>query len=179
MAENCLQRRTMKLTIIINGAGGVGKDTLCSAVASKYLTMNVSSIDPIKEAAKYLGWNEEKDLVSRRFLSDMKRISVNYNDWPTKYLINKYHDFIESHFDILFVHIREGDEIDHFKKMINNDAVTLLIRRPTVEKEYGNKSDDDVDQYDYDYIYNNDIPLEKTKTRFLSFIDSIIEKERD
>ena len=165
----------MKLTIIINGAGGVGKDTLCDAVSTKYLTMNVSSIEPIKTAAKLLGWNEQKDMASRRFLSDLKSLSANYNDWPTKYLIDKYHEFERSYFDILFVQIREGKEIDHFKKMINNNAVTLLIRRSTVEKVFGNNSDDDVEYYNYDYIYHNDKPLNTSKTEFLSFIENIIE----
>lgn len=167
----------MKLTIIINGAGGVGKDTLCMAAASKYSIMNVSSIDPIKEAAKVLGWGEEKDLASRKFLSDLKSISVHYNDWPTKYLIKKYQEFKESKFDIMFVHIREGDEIDHFNNMINNSAVTLLIRRAAVEKVYGNKSDDDVENYKYDYVYDNDLPLDESKEAFLGFIESIINKE--
>ena len=167
----------MKLTIIINGAGGVGKDTLCNAVSNKYYTMIVSSIEPIKMAAKLLGWDEKKDLASRKFLSDLKSLSVKYNDWPTKYLLNKYYEFEESYFEILFVHIREGKEIDHFKRMINNDAVTLLIRRASVEKVFGNDSDDDVEYYNYDYIYDNDMPLNESKVAFVEFIDGIVERE--
>ena len=173
----CKWRGNMKLTIVINGAGGVGKDTLCLAVANKYYTMNVSSIDPIKEAAKHLGWDEKKDLASRKFLSDLKSLSVNYNDWPTKYLVSKYKEFKDGHFQILFVHIREGKEIDHFKTLVNDDVITLLIRRASVEMEYGNKSDDDVENYEYDYIYNNDMPLNESKEAFISFIETIIEKE--
>lgn len=167
----------MKLIIIINGAGGVGKDTLCEAAANKYLTMNVSSIDPIKESARLLGWDDSKDLASRKFLSDLKSLSVNYNDWPTKYLIKKHKEFESGFFDILFVHIREGKEIDHFKNMIDNKAITLLIRRSSTERVYGNTSDDDVENYNYDYIYNNDLPLEETKVAFVNFIEDIIKKE--
>ena len=32
----------MKLTIVINGKGGVGKDTLCRFAAERYKTENVS-----------------------------------------------------------------------------------------------------------------------------------------
>ena len=41
----------MKLTIVINGMGGVGKDTLCRFAAERYKTENISSITPIKELA--------------------------------------------------------------------------------------------------------------------------------
>jgi Lrp/AsnC family leucine-responsive transcriptional regulator len=41
-----------KLVVVINGAGGVGKDTLCSFAAQEYKVRNISSVDPIKELAK-------------------------------------------------------------------------------------------------------------------------------
>ena len=49
-----------KSVVIINGKGGVGKDTLCEVVAKKYSVRNVSSITPIKEIAKIGGWQGEK-----------------------------------------------------------------------------------------------------------------------
>ena len=62
-----------KAVIIINGAGGVGKDTLCDAAATSYKTRNISTITPIKEIAAQCGWNGAKDNKSRKFLSDMKK----------------------------------------------------------------------------------------------------------
>ena len=50
-----------KLIVVINGRGGVGKDTLCSFVSDNYNVMNISSIDPIKEIAKTIGWDGKKD----------------------------------------------------------------------------------------------------------------------
>ena len=38
-----------KLVIVINGSGGVGKDSICSIVGKHYSTMNISSVDPIKK----------------------------------------------------------------------------------------------------------------------------------
>ena len=81
----------MKLTIVINGAGGVGKDTMCEFAAEEYAVTNVSSIDPVKQAARILGWDAQKDLKSRKFLADMKQLCVEYNDWPTKYLAANSH----------------------------------------------------------------------------------------
>lgn len=166
----------MKTTIVINGAGGVGKDTLCSIAAEKYSVMNVSSIDPIKLAAKQLGWNNQKDLSSRKFLSDLKALSIRYNDWPTKYLLNQYKAFTENNDEILFVHIREGHEIDHFKEKIGGGVITLLIKRTVKDDVFGNKSDDDVEKHYYDYVYDNNLPLEESRNEFLKLLDIIINR---
>lgn len=165
----------MKTTIVINGAGGVGKDTLCEFASEQYRTVNVSSIDPIKEAAKVLGWDEKKDLKSRKFLSDLKKLVSEYNDWPTKYLVEKHNDFCQSDNEILFVHIREGNEISHFVESVSGKVVTLLVRRENMAGVYGNKSDDDVEKFDYDYIYHNNLPLEEVKEDFLKFLKEIME----
>ena len=55
--------------IAVSGKGGVGKDTLCAAIAEKYRVMNVSSVDPIKEIARGFGWNGEKDCLRFRSIS--------------------------------------------------------------------------------------------------------------
>ena len=47
-----------KAVIVINGAGGVGKDTLCDLAAKHFNVYNVSSITPIKEIASLCGWDE-------------------------------------------------------------------------------------------------------------------------
>ena len=59
-----------QLAIVINGCGGVGKDTLCQMAARHYKVRNISSVTPIKELAVQCGWNGAKDNRSRKFLSD-------------------------------------------------------------------------------------------------------------
>ena len=44
-----------KLVMVINGAGGVGKDTLCEFAMKHFKVMNISSITPIKELAALAG----------------------------------------------------------------------------------------------------------------------------
>ena len=51
MANFELLKNMKKLGIVINGRGGVGKDTLCDFAAKVYRTVNVSSVDPIKKIA--------------------------------------------------------------------------------------------------------------------------------
>ena len=105
-----------KLVIVINGSGGVGKDSICSIVGKHYSTMNISSVDPIKKIAFENGWDGRKNEKSRKFLADLKQLFVDFNDLPCKYLLDKYQEFLESNNEILFVHIREPEEISKFKK---------------------------------------------------------------
>ena len=168
----------MKLTIVINGMGGVGKDTLCRFAAGRYPTRNVSSITPIKELAERCGWKGEKTDRARKFLSDLKALTVAYNDYPTLYLAGEYRAFLESDEQLMFVHIREPEEIAKFVNATDGAAVTLLIRggsrfdRKGVR--YGNASDDGVENYPYDYVFVNDKPLAETEGAFLGFLEKMI-----
>ena len=135
-----------KLVIVINGSGGVGKDSICSIVGKHYSTMNISSVDPIKKIAFENGWDGRKNEKSRKF--------VDFNDLPCKYLLDKYQEFLESNNEILFVHIREPEEISKFKKSIQEACITLLIRRNShTKKEWNNSADDNVENFDYDFCY--------------------------
>ena len=166
-----------KLAFVINGSGGAGKDTLCEFAAKHFKTVNVSTIDPIKKIARENGWNGEKDLKSRKFLADLKQIFADYNDLPTVYTIEKYKEFLESENELFFVHIREGEQIAHFveeAKKVGAAPKTLLIRSKRCEAVYGNASDDDVENYSYDFYYDNDTPLDKAEGAFCEFLKGII-----
>lgn len=166
-----------KIVVVINGKGGVGKDTLCESIHTKYKIFNVSAITPIKEIAKEYGWNGEKDNKSRKFLADLKKVFTDYNDLPTRYLLEQYKEFQKSDNQVMFVHIREASEIEKFVKQVEN-CITLLIYNDKVNNQvYGNQSDDQVEQYEYDYRYNNSAPLEQSKEEFLKFFDKIWEEK--
>ena len=160
-----------KTVIVINGRGGAGKDTLCDFAAERYRVRNYSSVDPIKELARQAGWNGEKDDRSRRFLSDLKRLTTDYNDLPTRYLAGRCRDFLASDDEILFVHIREPEQIAHLIDTVGGDVrvLTLLVRRGEA-RSYGNVSDDEVENYDYDLVYENDKPLDEARGDFIAFL---------
>ncbi len=161
----------MKTTIVINGSGGVGKDTLCHIAACNYRVRNVSSITPIKELARQCGWNGEKTDRARKFLSDLKALTVAYNDYPSVWLRKEYESFLASDDEIMFVHIREPQEIAKFVRMTGGVAKTLLIRGGSRMArragKYGNASDDDVEMYAYDFVFMNDRPLDEVEPLFL------------
>jgi len=166
-----------KLAVVINGKGGVGKDTLCDIIGRFYKCINASTITPIKQIAMQHGWNGEKDLKSRKFLADLKRAFAEYNDLPNQYLVKEYNEFIKSGNQIMFVHIREKDQIERFKQSINGNCITLLItssRLGSGGAVYGNDADDLVDDFTYDYYYDNCLPLEEAEKDFLSFFQRII-----
>lgn len=166
-----------KIVIVINGNGGVGKDTLCDFAGEAFNVMVVSSVTPIKEIAAEYGWKGEKDAKSRKFLAELKRIFIEYNDLPCRYLVKEYEKFLDSDAEILFVHIREGAEIDKFKQFVDVPCITLLVCRNTKQMEnWGNAADDNVEKYAYDFHYNNDKPLEEAKNDFLSFLKMLMKE---
>ena len=90
---------------------------------------------------------------------------------PNKYLIDEYNKFLEDEHEIMFVHIREPEEIDKFRKCVNVNCVCLLIKssRSNIYM-FGNSSDDSVANYNYDYIYTNEKSLSELPNDFLAFL---------
>lgn len=160
-----------KTVIIINGAGGTGKDTICNIVAEHFKTEVISSVDVIKKIAAYGGWNySDKSNSARKLLSDLKQAFTDYNDLPTNYLMQEYEKFMNSTSTILFVHIREPKEIEKFKNKINARCFTLLIKSDKIlPGNYGNHSDDCVNDYNYDLEYLNEFGDKHIELHFMSF----------
>lgn len=164
-----------KLAIVINGAGGVGKDTLCELAAKHFKVKNISSITPIKEIAALCGWDGTKDNKARKFLSDLKKLCVEYNDYPTLWAKAQYDSFLDSDEEIMFVHIREPEEIQKFVDATGGEAKTLLIRggKRMSNEKYGNVSDDGVENYSYDLYYLNESALDIAEREFVELLKSI------
>lgn len=165
----------MKQIVIINGSGGAGKDTFCDYVSkyTGYGTYTISSVDKIKEIAKLIGWDgvskTEKD---RKFLSDLKLLTTQYNDLPLKDIKEKIKTF-KSNFriDIMFIHIREPKEIEKLKKEYPDDNIkTLLITNKNVPRITSNDGDAGVFNYHYDFVINNDGTLDDLKEAVLDFV---------
>lgn len=149
----------MKKSIIINGKGGSGKDTfirICEMLIHEPV-YSFTSVSVIKKAAKFLGWTGTKTNKDRKFLSDLKALSISYNDQPNDYLIYSLNR-TESN-SLNFFHIREIEEINKFintvrAEKINTEIYTLLLIRN--DDDLGNDSDNKVNDINYDFtIYNN------------------------
>ncbi len=165
-----------KLTLVINGAGGVGKDTLCDLAAKHFRIRNISTITPIKELAAMARWDGSKDDRSRKFLADLKQLCVSYNDFPTNWAKDQYDDFLTTDEQILIVHIREPEEIAKFVERTGGVAKTLLVRAGERMKreKYGNAADDGVENYYYDYYFDNDRGLDEAERNIVKLLTDIL-----
>lgn len=161
--------------IVINGRGGVGKDTfisLLNSVAGISMNIcNVSTIDPVKSIAHNIGWDGKKDEKSRKFLSDLKDLLTEFNDYPfeqTKWTM----EMLDSDKTIFFVHVREPKDIDRFVKVFN--AKTLLIKNDNVPLITSNHADKEAENYNYDYIIDNSTSIENLKRYTEVFYEDIL-----
>ena len=166
--------------IVINGQGGCGKDTFVGYCGYEDEGIyNFSMVDGIKRIAEDLGWLGGKELKDRKFLSDLKDLASEYNDYPFQYTLKRikeaiqnykrYHDM--SNEFICFVHARELKDINRW--IYDYGARALVIRRPEVEGSFGNHADDNIFEVDYNYeIWNiGDLyQLKDTAERFIAQI---------
>lgn len=176
--------RTDILAVIVNGCGGVGKDTLVDAYvrggslkAEKY-----SSINDVKKLAKMCGWNGDKEDRDRKFLSDLKCLLSEYNDLPFKSCMRSFRFSRMRTFHVWFCMVREPDEIDklkwHIRSVEECPVVTLLVRRNGFEdRKYGNMADDNVEDYFYDYIFDNNGTIDTSQYLFKKLIDRIYKEK--
>ena len=148
----------MKKIVLINSSGRVGKDTFVNFCKEFAKCDNYSSIDTIRNMLKMVGYRGNKGEWDRRFLSDIKKLCVTYNDFPHKETLNTIRIFYEggNDFEILFLHVREIDEIERLKAEYPKSLTTLFIKNDNVDKILSNDSDAMVEYYHYDcYIENN------------------------
>ena len=166
----------MKEVFIINGSGGVGKDTFVEFCQKYCKVKNISSVDKVKEAARILtGWDGTKDDKSRKLLVDLKQLGIEYNDAPFKYIVESYNDFEKTDEELMFIHIREISEIEKVKNAVN--AKTILVTNKNVELIVSNESDKNVMNYEYDYNIKNDGTLEELNQMAKEFVNSFKDDE--
>lgn len=166
---------------VINGAPGSGKSTFCEKVkeiVGKNWGFELSTVDLVKEVARDLGWNGEKNLKNRKFLSDLKDLLTNWDDIPFKHTVNNVRlikdDFdrygIDSSEAAIFINCREPNEIERLCKELN--AKSILIRRDSAEKTtVSNHADANVLKYKYDIEITNNGDLRDLAFLALDFVE--------
>lgn len=165
-----------KFIYIINGSPSSGKDTFVNFVSEFTKTKNYSSIDCVKHIATLVGWDGQKTNRDRKFLSDLKQLLVNYNDYPCKESVASVDKFLHNYNDkFMFIHVREPEEIDKLKNSIKNElnfnnVKTVLVKRYDKFMEIGNVSDDNVENYHYDIIIDNYGTLIDLKEKARKFV---------
>lgn len=163
-----------KKIFIINGVATVGKDTFVTLFAECYgadKVWNYSSVDKVKRIAKAIGWTGEKTERDRKFLSDLKLLTTDYNDMPFNDIMNKIQEFKNSNAEVLFLHIREPEEISKVIHRIH--ASTILVKRDSVNQITSNMADANVYNYIYDITIHNNGTIEDLKNIVQKFIKDV------
>lgn len=175
--------------VIVNGKPGCGKTTFencCEEILGHAFCRCRSTVDKVKEIAYEVGWDGQKTPEARKFLSDLKDLFTKFNDMPANdilaYLRGWEYDLeyflVEDRPHVLFVDDREPEHIEKLKKKLN--AITILIRRPGDELiETSNHADQNVFEYEYDYVIDNNGDIESLKYHAETFLNSIFSEYRD
>lgn len=184
-----------KIIFIINGSGGVGKDTFIRFLGEIIFKnggglYNYSSIEPIFRMYQRLNnkirfkselYRDEKDDQLRYLYSKTKEMLDNYYDFTLKAVSSEIKDFLKKPLqdrnnnfsDILFIHVREPENI---KKIVNKfgTVFTILVENNNVKLITTNDSDKNVKNYNYDILIENDGDIDSFENTAEQFINRIL-----
>ena len=170
--------------IVVNGVARSGKDSFVDYCLEELAPNGAkwSSIDFVKDVAKYCGWNGVKDEKGRKFLSDLKDLLTEWDDVPMKKLSEavrnmKHRELKTKQPQFLFVFVREPKEI---AKIVDKfGAITVCVRRTEAEKVTpNNHADLEVLYYDYNFYIDNNKDLEHLKLAAETFCEYMREDDR-
>lgn len=165
----------MKKVYVTNGSAENGKDSFADFVGKYISAYKYSSIDLVKEMFEVVGVSKkEKTEKKRRLWSDGKDLLTEYDDIPFKDVTSIVTDFKNNKIEaeVLLIDIREPEEIARAVETFG--AETILVRKPDAKKIESNHADRDVENYEYDYIIENDGTLEQLERVAKLFICDVI-----
>jgi HD superfamily phosphohydrolase len=164
-----------KKIYILNGSGTVGKGELANFISKYISTYKYSSIDLVKDMLEFAGIPKEPKTEEKRLLySDTKDRLTKYDDIPFKDITSIVTDFKNNKIEaeVLLIDIREPEEIARAVETFG--AETILVRNPNAIKINSNHADRDVENYEYDYIIENNGTLEQLERVAKIFVRDII-----
>ena len=181
--------------VIINGKPRSGKDTVIKYMKT-YCDINecanvysYSTIDPVKDMLKKLGWDGEKTPDVRNLLAQLKQFWVNNCDGPFKYCMDiVMSKWIREETDdcILVFQIREPAEIEKLvnalkpmQRAYNISVSTLFVNRFLADEEtHGNSADTDVNKYKYDAVIYNNGTLIQLEGTVCEYMDNLLKEDK-
>ena len=164
---------------IFNGKGCAGKTSTekmiqdIAAAHNKKIDI-CSTIDYVKSIAEGFGWNGSKSLADREMLSNLKDLLTKWNDIPYKKVCEKIKVSNDEGAAAIFIDCREPQEIQRF--VDDFGALTVLVRRNSLDLVYGNHADDNVEDFEYDIYIDNNKGLDELFQEAAIFYETFIEE---
>ena len=139
----------------------------------------LSTIDFVKKIAKQCGWNGEKTLENRKFLSGLKDLLIEWNNVPFNKIIEDVKDIeyewqyygINPDRTIIFIDCREPTEIKKLCDALNAKSLLITCKRAE-DNETSNHADQQILNYNYDIIIENNGSLKDFEHSSLDFINN-------
>lgn len=164
---------------ILNSQGGAGKDTFYNFINEYDKTLfetirttKTSMINRTKEIAKKCGWTGSKSPKDRVFLFHLKQLLTKYNDLPYMTVKSEI-EYYKNGLNLPFVFV-DAREVNDIERLCNDfPCITILIKRGD-SKVFNNPADDNVFDYQYDYIIENNGSLEDFKETCHTFWNAIL-----
>ena len=159
-----------KLILIVNGKPRAGKDTFAELLNEFIPVYKYSSIDKVKTIAMDCGWKGAKEEKDRKFLSELKRITTEYNDMAYNDILEKVEMFDNGDIaeEIMIIDVREPEEIERLTNELG--ALTVFIKNDNVPEVTSNYADANVENFDYDIIVDNSGTLEDFEEAVEEFV---------
>ncbi len=179
----------MVKVVIINGLATVGKSTFCKLSKdycknrfTKVLCYELSTVDFVKDVAKYAGWDGVKDEKGRQFLHELKMSMSRYGDIPTKKVAQRIQESVNAHPQysfVFFINARESEDIKNLKAYIQQnygwDVMTLLLRNDKKAVSEVPELVDDIFKTPYDKTIMNEGTLEGLEQKAGAFVQDLLD----
>lgn len=162
----------MKYVFIVNGYPHSGKTTFGTILGDYVSCQHISIIDPIKEIAKQVGWDEKSKFErDRNFLSDLKDLIEEYSNYPFQQVIHHANEFWnDDKLEVLLIDMRDPYDIERAVRILS--AKTIFIKSWRGYKA-SNHADTCVEQYDYDFVIENNGTLEEFREKIHEFAEQL------
>lgn len=159
-----------KLILIVNGKPRAGKDTFAEFLNEHMPVYKYSSIDKVKTIALECGWKGKKEEKDRKFLSELKRITTEYNDMAYNDVLNRVAAFDNDEIkeDVMIIDVREPEEIERLADELG--AITVFVKNDNVPEVTSNYADANVENFDYDITIDNSGTLEDFREAVEEFV---------
>lgn len=162
--------------IVINGVAQSGKDTFIE-LFEKYASVgvaNISSVDPVKELMEKCGWSpDDKSDAARATMAKIKQSLIDLNDGPFWYVQSQIEAIRWNRPDVgvVFVHVREPEEIEKLKWAFKEKCLTLLVERDVRVPD--NTSDKGVMGFDYDLVIQNNGAINELELSAICLVEHL------